>query len=86
MPHNVIMRTVPVTEEYAPLSAVSLVGSVTISTPPGNANDVFFKGDDGSDVLWSAGTWFEFFSVDLSKIFVKGTPGDAVSVIGGTWS
>ena len=86
MPNNIIMRSVPVTAEYQPLSAVSLVGSVTISTLPSNTADVFFKGDDGSDVLWSAGTWFEFFSVDLSKILVKGTPGDAVSVIGGTWS
>ena len=84
--NNVIMRAVPVTEEYAPLSAVSLVGSVTISTPPSNANDVFFLGDDGSDVLWVAGSWWEFKTVDLSKIFVKGTPGDVVSVIGGTWS
>ena len=86
MVHNIIMRTVPVTEEYAPLSTVSLVGSVTISTPPSNTGDVFFKGDDGSDVLWLVGQWHEFFSVDLSKIFVKGTPGDVISVIGGTWS
>jgi len=84
--NNIIMRTVPVTADYQPLSAVSLVGSVTISTPPGNTGDVVFRGDDGSDVPWIAGTWFEFFSVDLSSIFVKGTPGDVVSIVGGTWS
>ncbi|MCL2701963.1 MAG: hypothetical protein FWE88_09785 [Phycisphaerae bacterium] len=80
------MRTCSVTAEYQPLSAVSLIGSVTISALPSNTGDVFFRGDDGSDVWWPRGCWFCFHSVDLSNIFVKGTPGDAVSVIGGTWS
>jgi len=84
--HNIIMRTVPVTAEYQPLSAVSLVGSVTISVPPTNVGNTFFRGDDGSDVSWPRASWFEFFSVDLSKIFVKGAPGDVISIIGGTWS
>jgi len=85
MRHNIIMRTVTVTADYQPLSAVGLVGSVTISTPPGNVGDVFFQGDDGSDVAWRPASWWEFRRVDLSKIFVKGTPGDQVSVVGGTW-
>jgi len=80
------MRLVPVTAEYAPLSAVSLIGSVVISSPPTNVADVFFKGDDGSDVPHERGEWYEYFSVDLSKIFVKGTPGDVVKIVGGTWS
>jgi len=83
--NNIIMRTVTVTADYQPLSAVSLVGSVTISTSPDNAGGVFFRGDDGSDVPWRPGTWFDFRSVDLATIFVKGIPGDVVSVIGGTW-
>jgi len=82
---NIIMRTVSVTAEYQPLSAVSLVGSVTISTLPSNAGDVFFRGDDGSDVPHQPGEWYEYFSVDLSGIFVKGTPGDMVKIVGGTW-
>ena len=83
--NNVIMRTVTVTAEYKPLSTVSLIGSVTISTPPENNGGVFFRGDDGSDVPWRQGTWFTFQRVDLSTIFVKGLPGDVVSVIGWTW-
>ena len=83
--NNIIMRTVAVTAAYQPLSAVSLVGSVTLSAPPSNIGDVFFRGDDGSDILWPRGSWFNFQRVDLSEIFVKGTPGDVITAIGGTW-
>jgi len=76
---------VPVTADYQPLSPVSLVGSVTLSALPSNTGDVFFRGDDGSDVPWIAGQWHDFSRVDLSQIFIKGTPGDVISVIGGTW-
>lgn len=84
--NNIIMRKIVVTAEYQPLAAKQLVGSMTISTPPGNAADVVFKGDDGSDVPWPPGCWHDFRSIDLSAVQVKGTPGDVVTVVGGTWS
>lgn len=83
--NNVIMRHVEVTETYQPLSSVQLIGTVTISSPPGNSADVFFKGDDGSDVPWIAGEWHELVSVNLAEIFVKGAAGDSVTIVGGTW-
>jgi len=83
--NNVIMRKVTVGAAYAPLVPESLVGSVTISCPPSNAGDVVFKGDDGSDVPWIASEWHVFKSVDLSRIEIKGTPGDVVTIAGGTW-
>ena len=83
--NNTIMRKIDVTADYAPLSSESLVGSVTISCLPTNAGDVYFKGDDGSDVPWKPGQWIDFQRVDLSEIKVKGTPGDVVTVIGGSW-
>lgn len=83
--NNVIMRSITVTSTYQPLVSQPLVGSVTISTPPGNAGTVFFEGDDASDVPWVAGEWHDFRRVDLSRIRVKGTPGDTVTVVGGTW-
>jgi hypothetical protein len=46
---------------------------------------VFFQGDDGSDVPWVPGEYHAVYRVDLSRILVKGTPGDQVTVIGGTW-
>jgi hypothetical protein len=83
--NNVIMRKIILTADYQPLASQSLVGSVTISAPPGNAGNVSFKGDDGSDVPWIPGEWHTFRSVDLSAIQAKGTPGDTVTVVGGTW-
>ena len=83
--HNVVMRKITVTGEYQPLVSSSLVASVTISTPPTNGGNVLFKGDDGSDVPWVAGEWHQFESIDLSAVQVKGTPGDVVTVVGGTW-
>jgi hypothetical protein len=76
---------VTVTGSYQPLVAASLAaGTVTISCPPTNAAVVYFKGDDGSDVWWVAGEWHEFRSVDLKDFQIKGSPGDVVTVVGGT--
>jgi len=84
--NNVIMRIVTVTGSYQPLVAASLAaGTVTISCPPTNAAVVYFKGDDGSDVPWVAGQWHEFRGVDLKDFQIKGTPGDVVTLVGGTW-
>jgi hypothetical protein len=83
--HNVIMRQIAVTAQYQPLASQPLVGSVTISAPPSNAQNVLFLGDDGSDVPWVPGEWHDFQRVDLSKIRVKGTAGDTITIIGGTW-
>ena len=83
--NNILMRQVAVGADYAPLAAVQTVFSGTISCPPANAAVVYFKGDDGSDVPWVAGEWHEFKSVNLAEIQIKGTPGDTVTVVGGTW-
>ncbi len=85
MPNNVILRAVEVTEDYRPLSPARLVATVEISTPPANAGPVFFRGNAGEDVAFQPSEWHTFKSVDLSGLFVKGTPGDVVTVIGGTW-
>jgi hypothetical protein len=49
--------------------------------------DVVFElfGHDGSDVPWVPGEYHAVYRVDLSRILIKGTPGDLVTVIGGTW-
>jgi hypothetical protein len=84
--NNVVMRKITVTANYQPLAAVKTVASVTISTPPANSGTVFFRGDDGSDVPWIGGEWHTLKSVDLADIYIKGTAGDVVTVVGGTWS
>ena len=82
---NVIMRKIDVTDNYQPLASAQTVASVTISVPVTNAGNVIFKGDTGQDVPWVPGEWHEFRSVNLAEIEVKGTPGDVVTVVGGTW-
>jgi len=83
--NNILMRQVAVGADYAPLAAERTVVTVTISCPPANAAVVYFKGDDGSDVPWVAGEWHEFKSVNLADIQIKGTVGDCVTLVGGTW-
>jgi hypothetical protein len=84
--NNVVMRKITVTASYQLLSAKSReVASVEVSTPPTNTNAVFFRGDDGSDVPWVPGEYHVFQRINLADIKVKGTPGDVVTVIGGTW-
>lgn len=83
--NRVMMRSVTVGTAYGPLVAQRLIGSVTIRARATNTADVFFLGDDGSDVPWAPGTAHEFQSVDLGQIQVKGTAGDVVTIVGGTW-
>lgn len=85
--HNVILRTVTVTDQWQPLSATPLIGSVTINTPPTNAATVLMRSinDPENDVFMVNGEWHDLKRIDLSTIQVKGTPGDKVTLIGGTW-
>lgn len=83
--NNVIMRKLTITAAYQPLVSTSIIGSVVISCPPTNAGVVNFLGDTGNDIPWRPGEWHEFHNVDLSQIKVKGTAGDLVTVVGGTW-
>jgi len=83
--NNVIMREIEVTTEFAPLVPEQLVGTFEISTPPTNAGDVIFKGDDGSEVSWLPGEFHQLCRINLAEIEVKGQAGDKVSVVGGTW-
>ena len=83
--NNAVMFNFALTGEYRPLSEKPLVVSVDISAPPTNVDPVFFRGTDGNGVLWVRSEWHTMIRVDLSTIYVKGTPGDVVSVVGGTW-
>jgi hypothetical protein len=83
--NNVLMRKITITADYQPLTAERTVVTVTISCPPGNSANVLFKGDDGSDVPWIPGEWHTLVEVNLADIQVKGTVGDTVTLVGGTW-
>jgi len=85
--HNVILRTITVTNTWQSLSDKPLVGSVTISAPPSNAATVLLRSTDDpvNEVFFVNGEWHDFQRIDLSTLQVKGTSGDKLTVIGGTW-
>ena len=83
--NNIIMRKIDVTGSYQPLISAKTVVTATISAPTTNAADVYLKGDDDSDVPWVPGEWHTFVRVNLADLQVKGTPGDSITIVGGTW-
>jgi len=83
--NNVVMRRIVLTGSYQPVATQRVTASVTVSCPPTNRATAFFKGDDGADVPWVPGEFHEFNGIDLSSLQVKGTAGDVVTVVGGTW-
>ena len=83
--NNLYMRKIDVTAGYQPLTEERIVLTVTISAPPTNTGNVFFKADDDSDVPWIPGEWHDLQRVNLAEIQIKGTPGDVVTVVGGSW-
>ena len=87
--NNVIMRTITLTDQYQPLSSKTQeVGSVEITCVPGNQGPAYFICNDSQSqagVIFQQGEYHDFFHIDLSEIKVRGTPGDQITVIGGTW-
>jgi len=84
--NNVVLRTIPLTAEFQPLSPRDCeVASVDVTAPPGNQGAVIFQGDDGSTVTWIPGEYHTFLRVDLAEIRARGTPGDVLTLVGGTW-
>lgn len=83
--NNLIARVISITAQYQPLAAGRLVATITLSAPPANSHPVYLQGDSGQDVPLIPGEWHIFQRVDLSKIRVKGTVGNTVTILGGTW-
>lgn len=83
--HNVLMRKLTLTAGYQPLAAAPLVASVTITCLVTNADPALFQGQDGTEVPWLPGEAHHFAQVNLAEILVKGTPGDALTIVGGSW-
>jgi hypothetical protein len=85
MKNAFVQRTVTLTAEYQKLSATSLVVSGELLCTLDNAGDVTVKSAEGVELAWKAGEYHELVSVDLSTIEVKGTVGDKIRFVGGTW-
>jgi hypothetical protein len=83
--NNIVLRKVILTGVYQPLVPQPLIASVEISALPSNTGPAFFLGEDGGDIPWIPGEYHGFKRVNLAEMLVKGTPGDVLTVIGGTW-
>jgi len=82
--NNTLLKQIDVTADWQALSSVSLVASVTISAPPTNAGNVLLRNGEGQ-VEMIPGEWQAFHHVNLAELEIKGTAGDVVTIVGGTW-
>lgn len=83
--NNIVMKVINCNGGVQALSTTPLVASVTVSCPPTNGGTVQFMVEGGNWVPWQPGEWHEFESVNLAELKLSGTPGDIVTVVGGTW-
>lgn len=84
--NNVVLRTIPLTAAFQPLSPRDVeVATVDVTAPPANQGPVIFEGDDGSTVAWIPGEYHTLLRVNLGAIRARGTPGDVLTLVGGTW-
>ena len=84
--NNSILIEKDVTATFQKLSDTELVASGELMTPPSNAADVEVKGSNASVVHFKPGQSNAFRSIDLAEIQFKGTVGDKIVFVGGTWS
>ncbi len=91
MANNVVMRQISVNSLWQPLSAGSVIGTFTISSPPSNANNVLLRTASEPDqhVTWVPGEFHTFTRIDLAAIEVTFAPGstpagDLITINGGS--
>ncbi len=84
MANNVFMSQIAVDGTPKPLGERA-VYTVDVSCPPTNSAPVYFRVGDGPEVAWLPSEWHNLRRIRLSEITVRGTPGDVVSIVGGTW-
>ena len=85
MANNVVLKTIELTETWQPLSPGSLVATVTLSCPAGNAGPASIRTPAGAEASLDPGEWHTLHRVDLNRIEASGNVGDTLSVVGGTW-
>ena len=83
--NNLIARKITLTTSWQSLAGEKTVASVTVTAPTANAGNVLLDGDTGDEVPLEPGEWHEFKNINLADLQVKGTAGDIVTVVGGTW-
>lgn len=85
MPNNVILRVFELAEAFRPLSDKPLTATVTVSAPPSNSGPVYLRAGEGEEAFLINGECHALTRIDLHALEARGTPGDVLTVIGGTW-
>ncbi len=83
--NNIIARKITLTTSWQTLASDKTVASITLTAPSYNSANVILEGDTDDEVPLEPGEWHELEHVNLADIRVKGTAGDIVTVVGGTW-
>ncbi len=83
--NNLIARKITVTDVFQAPASERTAATVTLSALPGNSGEVLLLGDTGDEVPLQPGEWHTLHKVNLAEIQIKGTSGDVVTLIGGTW-
>lgn len=84
--NNIVMRTITLTADWQPFTEKDCeVATVDVQASPTNAGPATFLGDTGQEVAWVPGEYHTLARINLADLRVKGTPGDTVTIIGGSW-
>lgn len=84
MANGILLRQITVTATFQPLGG-NEVFTVDVSCPPTNSGPVYFKTGTGPEIPWCSSEWHRLVRIKLKDVSVRGTPGDVVSLVGGTW-
>lgn len=83
---GMVCKKITLAVGYAAASATAVMGTVDMLAAADNVGVAYIRGDDGvTDVPIPKGVSFPLHGVDLSTVFLRGTPGDVVVLIGGTF-
>ena len=83
--NNTYFASIVLAADYRALAAARTVLTVTVSALPGNAAPAYLKNGAGQEVPLLPGEWHTLVQVNLADLQVKGTVGDCVTVVGGSW-
>lgn len=84
MANNILMRQLTLGEVAQALGGDE-VFTVDVSCPAANTAPVYFKIGAADEMPWQPGAQHNLRRIRLSDITVRGTAGDKVDLVGGTW-
>ena len=84
MPANTVIRRIDLSSAWKALAESPLIADVAILVHSKNVDPCAILGDADEEVALAQGARITLRGVDLNEVFVKGTAGDVLAVIGAT--